>query len=155
MATEDTGKKGLIVDLGAGSGVVSRELLKRGIAPGNILAIDISRHCKELFYKHCPGIRLHIADARNLIKIIARYHPGQQIRAIISSLPLRSLPAQTVYEIMLSLWRLLRKGGILVQFTYALWQHWALEQYGFLHIESQYVPLNLPPALVEKYKACI
>lgn len=155
MAIEDKGKRGLIVDLGAGSGVVSHELLKRGIAADNILAVDISQHCQEIFSRHCPGIRLHIGDARNLIKIIARYYPGERIRAVISSLPLRSLPTKNVYEIMRALWRLLRKGGILVQFTYALWQHCALEQYGFLPLGRQYVPLNLPPALIEKYRANI
>lgn len=153
MATCDNAATGLIVDLGAGSGVVSQELLTHGISPAHILAIDISRHCGAIFRKNCPDLRLHIGDARNLADIVSRHYPGQQIRAIISSLPLRSLPARIVREIMYALWRLLRMGGMLIQFTYALWQHSSLEQYGFTNVERHYVPLNMPPALVEKYSA--
>lgn len=153
MALADKSRTGIIVDLGAGSGVVSQELLKRGIEPQNILALDISEHCRKVFNKTCPGLTLHINDARNLDKIINCHYPNRPIRAVISSLPLRSLPAKIVYEIMLTLWRLLRFGGNLIQFTYAFWQHAMLEQFGFKHMDRHYVPLNLPPALVEKYAA--
>lgn len=151
MALEDKKRSGLIVDLGTGSGVVSRELLERGVHPEHILAIDISNYGNEFFRRYCPGIKLRIGDARNLANIINTYYPGAQIRTIISSLPLRSLHTKSVYEIMRSIWMVLRSGGTLIQFTYALWQRSSLEQYGFLHMESQYVPFNLPPALVEKY----
>lgn len=153
MALEDNTKTGLIVDLGTGSGVVSQELLKRGVLPEQILAVDISSKYDKIFNKLCPNIKLCIGDARDLAQIIAANFPNTQIRAVISSLPLRNIPAKIVCEIMLGIWHTLRNGGVLIQFTYALWMHFALERYDFIHIKKHYVPLNLPPALVEKYIA--
>lgn len=144
--------QGLIVDLGAGSGVISHELLKCGVGPQRILAIDISRRFHDLFQQTCPGMRLHVADARDLLSIISKYYPNRPVQAIISSLPLRSLPINIVSEIMYEIWKVLQdKGGVLIQYTYAVWMHSALEQFGFHSMERRYVPMNLPPALVEKY----
>lgn len=156
LAEMSLGKKlahGLIVDLGAGSGVVSRELLRYGVEPEKILAVDISNHFNETFTRHCPGIELQIGDARNLAKIIAARVPSVPVHAIISSLPLRSLPLHVVEEIMLEIRNVLQKNaGTLIQFTYALWMQESLEPFGFRRLESRYVPLNFPPALVEKYR---
>lgn len=144
--------QGLIVDLGAGSGVVSRELLKCGVAPERILAVDISGHFREIFRKHCPGLELHTGDARNLEDLINKYNPGQPLQAVISSLPLRVMPGNLVSEIMSETRKVLRRrGGVLIQYTYAFWIHSALDPYGFLTEDRRFVPVNIPPALVEKY----
>lgn len=153
MALEENPGNGLLVDLGAGSGVVSRELLRQGVSADAILAIDISDRFEKRFNRYSPGLKLRIGDARNLPEILARHYPGRKIRAIISSLPLRSMPGAIVGEVMVVLNTLLQTGGRLVQFTYALWQRCALERYGFLHNKAHYVALNIPPALVERYEA--
>lgn len=152
MALKYNFLQGLIIDLGAGSGVVSQSLLKNGVSPRRILAIDISERFEDYFHKSCPNVNLQIADARNLSTVIGAHAPFSQVQAIISSLPLRSLPERLVAEIMDEIWQVLRKrGGVLIQYTYAVWMRSALEQFGLHSIEKRYVPLNLPPALVEKY----
>lgn len=143
---------GLIIDLGAGSGVVSRALLDYGISPERILAVDISENFKNIFRKHCDGLELRTGDARNLDNIINRYSPSIPLQAVISSLPLRSLPGKIVSEIMYETRKVLRRrGGILIQYTYAFWMHSTLKTYGFMSHKSKFVPINFPPALVELY----
>lgn len=152
MCLENSISHGLIVDLGAGSGVISRTLLEYGFPPERILAVDVSRNFDKIFNTQCPNIELHIGDARNLSKILTTYFPTLPVQAIISSLPLRNMPNSTIAEIMLEIRNILHKrGGVLIQYTYALWMHSFLEQFGFFVIEKQYVPINIPPALVEKY----
>lgn len=144
--------RGLFVDLGAGSGVVSRQLLNHGVAPDHILAIDISEQFITLFNKRSPEIDLHIGDARNLSKIIAASFPLLPVAAVISSLPLRNMPLAVISEIMREIRGILcRHHGILIQYTYALWIQSFLESFGFFKISSHYVMCNLPPALVETY----
>lgn len=144
---------GLIVDLGAGSGVVSRELLKNGVSPDRILAVDISDNFKKIFSEQCHGLELHTGDARNLEEMIMDHTPQIPLQAIISSLPLRVMPGHEVAEIMRKTLDVLRRhGGVLIQYTYAFWMHAALAPYGFLKIERKFVPINLPPALVEMYR---
>lgn len=152
MALKYNFSQGLIVDLGAGSGVVSHELLKCGVLPQRIVAVDISRRFQNLFRQTCPAIRLHVADARDLLSIISRHYPQFPVQAVISSLPLRSLPFNIVSEIMCEIWKVLQnRGGVLIQYTYAVWMRSSLEQFGFHPMERRYVPMNFPPALVEQY----
>lgn len=148
----DQEKAGIIVDLGAGTGVVSRELLRQGIRPDNILAIDVCESFQDAFQKNCPQLRLNIGDARNLRAIISTYSRRAQIRAIISSLPLKSLPGKVVASILTEIRQVLNEHKcVFIQYTYAFWKACALTRFGF-HIEGkQYIAMNLPPALVEKY----
>ncbi|MBD5552801.1 MAG: methyltransferase domain-containing protein [Desulfovibrio sp.] len=151
-ALADAPVQGLIIDLGSGTGAVSQELLGQGIAPGRILAVDVSASFAAVFRQRCPGIELRIDDAKNLTQIIAEHTRSYPLQAIISSLPLRSLPRESVSRIMPAIWRTLHdNGGALIQYTYAVWMHSALERYGFTIVARYYAPLNLPPALVEKY----
>lgn len=153
MAMDSNVRDGLIIDLGAGSGVVSRQLLRHGIGSERILALDISERFNDPFHKHCPNLMLYNEDAGNVSRIIASDFPRYPVQAIISSLPLRNMPNRVVARIMGELRRLLvRDGGILIQYTYALWLHSSLVPYGFACLDRQYVPLNIPPALVEKYR---
>ena len=139
------------MDLGAGSGVVSRELLKSGVAPERILAVDISGRFREIFRKHCVGLELHTGDARNLEDLINEYNPALPLQAVISSLPLRVMPGRLVSEIMSETRKVLRRrGGVLIQYTYAFWLHSALGPYGFMIEKRRFVPVSVPPALVEK-----
>lgn len=143
---------GLIVDLGAGSGVVSRELLRRGVAPGLIVAVDISENFARVFHRNCPGVALRIGDARELAKILASHAPGVPVQAVISSLPLQNMSEKTVREIMEGVKTVLRRRqGALVQYTYALWAHSRLEAFGLFTQGRRHILRNLPPALVETY----
>lgn len=145
-------RRGLIVDLGAGTGVVTRELLDLGVNPEEILAIDISENFRPIFNSQCMPISLHIGDARNLHEIITADYPDLPVIAIISSLPLKSMFDKDIAAIMPEIWRILyERGGILLQYTYALWSHSSLTQYGFSLAGCRYIMRNFPPTLIEKY----
>lgn len=111
MSLENPAPYGLIVDLGAGSGVISRQLLQHGVPPERILAVDISEHFHKVFSKHCPDVELHVGDARYLEKIISKHFPSLPLQAVISSLPLRCMPPGAIAEIMLEIRNILRKKG--------------------------------------------
>lgn len=144
---------GLLVDLGAGTGIVTEQLLRMGVNPKYILALDISEHFRSQFYRNCGSIPFVIADAGNLARIMDRDYPELPLRAIISSLPLRTIPEAKVKMIMSVLRHcLLQRGGLLVQYTYALWMREALSKYGFALCARRTVYFNVPPALVEAYK---
>lgn len=143
---------GVMVDLGAGSGIVSEQLLKSGVPAERIIAIEKSPGFADAFARRCPEVPLVIGDARSLEKILHDKARDCRINAIISSLPLKSIPAGAVAEIMWEIQSVLQKrGGILIQYTYALWSCHSLRRYGFKPGGSQIVMGNLPPAKVESY----
>lgn len=138
-------RDGLVVELGAGTGAVTRALLQRGIAPRRLVVIDKSasfvRHLRTRF----PSIRVLQGDAARLAELLPA---GQSIDTIVSSLPLRSLPAEDAAAIVAQWATLLPAGGTVIQFTYALGPRVHNRLPGFLERASDIVWANLPPARI-------
>ena len=137
--------EGLIIELGAGTGVVTQALLDRGIAVERLVVIERSpafvRHLRARF----PGIKVILGNATQLVHLLP-YAP--RLDAIVSSLPLRSLPAADVAAIV-GQWRhLLAPGGLVVQYTYDLRDTGRLSGHGFIVRSRETVWANLPPARV-------
>lgn len=136
---------GLVVELGGGTGVVTQALLQRGIAPERLTVVERSavfvRHLRARF----PQVTILLGDAVELGELLPH---GRHIDAIVSSLPLRSLPTREATAIV-EQWRaLVADGSLVVQYTYDLrsTQHPLL--LGFLQRASEIVWTNLPPARV-------
>lgn len=145
-------RDGLIVELGAGTGAVTRALLDQGIAPDRLVVIERSAllvaHLREKF----PDIRIVEGDAAHLHQILDRlgFGPGH-VGAVISSLPLRSLPAATVVRIGQALDRVLSAGTLFVQFTYSIGAEEVGWRYTAHCLRSCMVWRNIPPARVNSF----
>lgn len=148
----DPAQDGLVIELGAGTGVVTEALLKRGVPPHRLVAIERSTALAEHLRVRFPGLRVICGDAADLRQLLRRY--GSKIAAgrnqIVSSLPLRSIPAPKVLEILGEIGALLRGGGHWVQYTYALSNRQAPE--GFVRRNSILVWKNVPPARVDVFQ---
>ena len=143
---------GMIIDLGAGSGIVSENLLRAGVSPERILAVELLPAFNETFSRRCPGIPFIVGDARNLGNILHQHAPGTKLCAVVSSLPFRVMPPGVVREILQELKNVMRdRHGTLIQYTYALWMRYPLKRFGFSPCSSSVVLRNLPPARVEAY----
>jgi phospholipid N-methyltransferase len=79
---------------------------------------------------------------------------GCHIDAVVSSLPLRSLPAREAAAIVAQWRALVGDGGIVVQFTYDLSSNECQSLPGFLRRASSVVWANLPPARVLAFECC-
>ncbi len=141
---EPTGK-GLVVELGAGTGVVTQALLDRGIAPERLVVIERSpafvRHLRARF----PGLSVILGSAAELADLLEHAGP---VDAIVSSLPLRTLPIDDVTAIVGQWHRLLAADGVAVQYTYDLRDCGRLATHGFAVRANEIVWGNLPPARV-------
>ena len=139
---------GLIVELGPGTGVVTQALLDRGVAADRLLAVESSLAFVQRLRKRFPHVNVVHGNASDLSQWLP---PGTRVAAIVSSLPLCSLP-QPIVRVILAQWHdLLHDGGIAVQFTYNLrrprWHHHMQAR----QINTQIVWANLPPAQVSTY----
>lgn len=137
--------EGLIVEVGAGTGVVTQALLDRGIAAHRLLIIEKSpllfAHLRQRF----PHINVLLGDAALLASMIP---DGQRIDALVSGVPLRSLPFKESEAIVVHWRRLLLAGTTLVQFTYALRGPLRHLSGRFVEHSSEIAWLNFPPARV-------
>ncbi len=133
------------MELGGGTGAVTEALLQRGIAPGRLTVVECSPVFVRYLRTRFPGVTILQGDAAELGELLPR---GSYIDAIVSSLPLRSLPAQEAAAIMAQWGALVGDGSIVVQFTYDLRRTEHLSLRGFLNRASDIVWANFPPARV-------
>lgn len=134
----------LVVELGAGTGTVTQELLRHGIHPHHLLVLERAEGMVDLLRLRFPGLRIVHGDASDL----SRYIPSQaRVACIVSSLPLVSLPDETRRAIIEEMRRVLGD-GLLVQYTYSWGRHFILLEEGFRCERSRRVWRNLPPARV-------
>jgi phosphatidylethanolamine/phosphatidyl-N-methylethanolamine N-methyltransferase len=139
----------LIVELGAGTGVITQAMLNRGIPPERIIAIESTPALIENLRRHFPKVQVIEGDASHLAEFLK--NETRPIGTIISGLPLRSLPKEMTERILSAIPAVLASHGRYIQFTYDLRNntHFYTQQYKL--IKRKLVWANVPPAKVEVY----
>lgn len=140
-----------ILELGPGTGVVTRALLERGVVPGRIIAVEYNPEFCRLLAERCPGIRIVEGDAYDLGKTLADVYTGP-FAAAVSSLPLLLRPPEQRMALVRDVLSRLVHGGSLAQFSYSPKppvppspQHYRLDGSGW-------IVMNMPPARVWTYR---
>jgi phosphatidylethanolamine/phosphatidyl-N-methylethanolamine N-methyltransferase len=137
-----------VVELGPGSGPVTDALLARGLAPDRLLSVEKSPEMVKLLLKRFPAVRIVEGDAGELDQVVHQHTGEKQVGAVISSLPLRSFPAELEQRVTRKIYEVLKPGGYWVQFTYHFYKRRINGSKPFdLHSTSM-IWLNVPPARV-------
>lgn len=146
---------GPVIELGPGTGVFTHALLARGLPPRQLALVEREPAFAQALAQRFPQARVLRMDAATLGQTEPLFGPPRAAAAI-SGLPLRSMPAALVADIISGLFdRQLREDGVLYQFTYALRSplpHRLLRQ---LDLEVERVGsamLNVPPAVVYRFR---
>jgi phospholipid N-methyltransferase len=141
---------GLTLELGGGTGVVTSALLQRKILPKNLVVIERSAALAEHLQTRFPQLKILQGDASELTKLLGT--SCLKANVVVSSLPLRSLPAKTVQSIGAQLENILVTGGLYIQFTYSLHRSPLIPSPHLQWLKSEYIWLNIPPARVEVFR---
>jgi phospholipid N-methyltransferase len=144
-----------VIELGPGTGVVTRELLVRTGATGTLLAVDTDRAFVERIRRAWPEVDCVCASAETLPALAAE-RGWTEVDHIVSGLPFAVLPALTTRLIVDGVEKLLRRGGTFTTFQYAhtfrLPPAKSFRRQVTLRLAcqptSQLVVRNVPPALV-------
>ena len=111
------GRPGHVVELGAGTGEVTKALLAAGIPADRLAPIERDPELAAFLRRHFAGPQIIEGDAARLPRLLAD-HGIAPIAAVVSSLPLLSLPTDVVNGIVHGVFEALPRGAALVQFTY-------------------------------------
>lgn len=142
-----------VLELGAGTGAVTRMLLKQGLAAERLLAVEKSPKLAAMLRKQFPLVRVVEGDAFDLGRLVARHDPDPEPYAlVISSLPLLNFPHHEGMELAALIRDVLRPGGLLVQYSYNLMKGREERLYCFRRVASEIVLVNVPPAKVTVYR---
>ena len=105
---------GRVIELGPGTGVFTRALIGRGVAEGDLVLIEKGPEFAGMLAKRFPHAAVVESDASK----IGRLDLGAPAGAVVSGLPLLSMPPRQVMAILAGAFRHLGTQGKFYQFTY-------------------------------------
>lgn len=111
---------GRVVELGAGTGSITRELLRRRVRPESLFVVELNPEMHRDLQRSFPQSTVVCGDARELPQLLAAadgFRDGK-VDAVVSSLGFLTMPPSLVEEIVSAAFTCLPANGVLVQFTY-------------------------------------
>ena len=140
-----------VLEVGPGTGVVTRALLRRGIKPEKLVSVEYSAFfCKHL-RREFRDVRILHGDAFNLDKTLGDLG-STHFDCVISGLPLLNFSTEQRVSLIEDALARIPKGRPMIQFSYGLLSpvppgrgHYSVERFG---IEIR----NIPPAQMWLYR---
>lgn len=138
-----------VLELGPGTGVFTRALIERGIAPAELALVEFGAEFAALLRERFPEARIVHADE---VRVQAdALFPAADAGAVVSGLGLFSMRPRTVLAILANAFDCLRPGASFYQFTYGPRSpvpRPILDRLGFKTRRIGGTLKNLPPASV-------
>lgn len=144
---------GTVLELGVGTGPVTRALIERGIAPQRLMLVETNAAFCALLQSRYHQCRLVQGDALAVPRRLA-HESTEPVAAVVSSLPLMAMAPQVRVRLLLDCLRLMGPAGRFVQFTYSVGSPVPLKGLPVHGRASRRIWRNLWPAKVWTYRAC-
>jgi phosphatidylethanolamine/phosphatidyl-N-methylethanolamine N-methyltransferase len=146
----DFDQPGPVLELGAGTGSLTRGLLRAGCPRERLIAVEREPQLAERLQHSFPGLTTICGDATALSEHFVR-HGIDRLCAVVSSLPIKWFPVADQRSIVEPCLSRLGPGGAFLQMTNAFASPIAVGPLGIAGELVAYVWRNLPPAQVWAY----
>jgi phospholipid N-methyltransferase len=133
-----------IVELGAGTGPVTAELLRRAAGRCRVIVLERDADFCARLRRRFPGAEILHADAAHLDRVLAE-RDIEAVDHFISGLPLPSFPQADRDALLRLVGRRLAPGGTFRQLTGMPWVYHRMYRRYFSEVSFRLVPWNLPP----------
>lgn len=140
-----------VVELGAGTGSVTKQLLKAGIPADRLFVVELDGDLARFLQRNHPQIKVIQGDAGRLSDLIPREWHGR-IGTVISGIPMVTLPESLQQRIIDQAFAVMPPGGQLLQYTYSLVSPIPERRHGLKGHRCGIAVANIPPAWVWRYK---
>lgn len=146
-----------VIELGGGTGALTRALVEHGIAGENLLVLELNEELHAHLHVQFPREVLVLGDAAELPRLAAsagflEHGPAD---AVVSGLGLLSMGREQAAGILRGAFECLRPDGRFIQFTYGPMSPISdsvLEPLGLNMRRGEFVLRNVPPATVWVYQ---
>jgi phosphatidylethanolamine/phosphatidyl-N-methylethanolamine N-methyltransferase len=152
MASVVNPQSGLpVLELGPGTGAITKAILANGIEPRNLVAIEYSTDFYQHLLRTYPGVHFINGDAFDLDKTLGVLR-GQTFDCVISGIPLLNFPMKARVALLESLLDRMPAGRPVVQISYGPVSP-IIAQPDRYHIQHfDFVVRNIPPAQLWIYR---
>ncbi len=138
-----------VLELGAGTGVVSRALLASGLAPERLTTVEIVPSMAEHLRAGLPGVEVLVGDARDLPTLIPASQHGR-IGTVICGVPLVLL-RRAEQQRFLDAIEAVAPGRGFLHYSYCITSPLPWQTHGLVARREAWTSLNFPPASVWRY----
>nr|MBS0037995.1 methyltransferase domain-containing protein [Saprospiraceae bacterium] len=137
----------VIVELGAGDGVITREILKRMKPEGKLIVLEINEVLAEDLHKiKDPRFSYYQRSAEELTAILSE-NKIDKVDYVVSALPFTVMPKEVTKNIVVQCKNCLRLNGKFIQVHYSLVKKGFYKMI-FGNVKVNFVFKNLPPAFI-------
>lgn len=142
---------GPILELGPGTGVITRAILERGVEPSRLTSIEYSRDFYERLVVDFPGVNFIHGDAFEIHDTLSGQQ-GVQFDAIVSGVPLLNVSTPQRIKYVEELLDLVRPDGAIVQISYGAVSPVPPGKGKYTVEPLDWIVRNLPPARLWVYR---
>ena len=152
MASVIDVKSGLpVLEIGPGTGTITKAILDTGVAPGKVFAIEYSQDFVDKLRVKFPAINVVQGDAFNLEETLADENQTK-FDCAISALPLLNFPSESRIAFVDDVLNRIPVGRPLIQFSYGPKAPVAAKSGKFSLERYDFVLRNIPPAQLWIYR---
>lgn len=139
-----------VLELGPGTGVITRAILERGVKPENLFAIEYAPEFVAHLKVRFPDINLIQGDAFNLDETLGE-HAGQTFDCVVSGVPLLNFPAAQRVRYVEDLLDRVPPGRPVIQLTYGPLSPVPVGKGTYKVTRFDFIIRNIPPTTLWLY----
>ncbi|HEX5932866.1 MAG TPA: class I SAM-dependent methyltransferase [Pseudorhizobium sp.] len=134
-----------VLELGPGTGIITKAILARSIRPENLVSIEYSTDFYQHLTRTIPGVNFINGDAFDLDRTLADWK-DRKFDAVISAIPMLSFPMERRVALLEDLLDRMPAGRPVVQITYGPVSPIDARPDRFRIRHLDFVVRNIPPA---------
>lgn len=140
-----------VLELGPGTGVITKQILARGVAPEKIVSVEYSEDFYRRLVEDYAGVNFIHGDAFDLKTSLGAL-ANQTFDCVISAVPMLSFPMEARIQLLEDLLSRIPEGRPVVQITYGPVSPVIAkpDRYHIQHFD--FVVRNIPPAQLWIYR---
>jgi phosphatidylethanolamine/phosphatidyl-N-methylethanolamine N-methyltransferase len=140
----------VVLELGAGTGVISRALLASGVAPERLVVVEIVADMAAHLRRVLPGVTVIEGDARDLARLLPAALHGR-VGTVVCGIPLVLLPLAEQRRFIGAIEAVAPGRGFL-HYSYCATSPLPARKHRLSARREAWTPLNFPPASVWRYQ---
>lgn len=139
-----------VLELGPGTGIITKAIIDRGVATENIVSIEYSTDFYQHLKRTIPGVNFINGDAFDLDTTLGDWK-DRKFEAVISAIPMLSFPMEKRIALLEDLLDRMPPGRPVVQITYSPVSPIDARPDRFHIRHLDFVVRNIPPAQLWVY----
>jgi phosphatidylethanolamine/phosphatidyl-N-methylethanolamine N-methyltransferase len=140
-----------VLEIGPGTGTITRAILERGVKPADLIAVEYSEDFANGLRREFPDVRIIHGDVFELDEALA-HDSGLVFDSVISAIPLLNFPMAERISYIEDMLNRIPAGRPVIQVTYGPKSPVPPHSGSFLVERADFVVRNIPPAHLWTYR---